>query len=83
MEEELRVGEEGARGDSGEGSLANNHSRVPNGKENDPGNEQFPGGPIPVRESSGGRAADRRNLPMAGTPYSSATLQRSIFTLVT
>ena len=58
MEEELRVGEEGARGNTGEGSLANNHSRVPNGKENDPGNEQFPGGPVPVRESSGGRAAE-------------------------
>ena len=45
MEEELRVGEEGARGNTGEGSLANNNSRVPNGKENDPGNERFPGGP--------------------------------------
>ena len=46
MEEELRVGEVGARGNTGEGSLANNHSRVPNGKEeNDPG-------------TSGGRAAE-------------------------
>ena len=58
MEEELRIGEKGARGNTREGNLANNHSRVPNGKENDPGNEQFPGGPIPVRESSGGRAAE-------------------------
>ena len=38
--------------------LANKHSRAPNGKENDPGNEQFPGGPVPVRESSDGRAAE-------------------------
>ena len=58
MEEELRVGEEGARGNTGEGNLANNHSRVPNGKENDPGIEQFPGGLVPVRESSRGRAAE-------------------------
>ena len=58
MEEELRVGEKGARGNTGEGGPANNHSRVPNGKENDPGNEQFPGGSVPVRESSGGRAAE-------------------------
>ena len=53
MEEELRVGEEGARGNTGEGSPINKHSRVPNSEENDPGNEQFPGGPVPVRESSG------------------------------
>ena len=59
MEEELRVGEKGARGNTGEGNLVNNHSRVPNGKDNDPGNEQFPGGLIPVRESSGGKAAKR------------------------
>ena len=42
MEEELRVGEKGARGNTGEGSFSNNHSRVANGHENDPGNEQFP-----------------------------------------
>ena len=29
MEEELRVGEKGARGNTGEGNLANNFSRVP------------------------------------------------------
>ena len=57
MEEVLRIGEKGARGNTGEGNLANNYSRVPNGQENYPGNEQFPGGPIPVRESSGGDAA--------------------------
>ena len=45
MEEELRVGEEGAKGNTRETNLASNHSRVPNGQENDPGNEQFPGGP--------------------------------------
>ena len=50
MEEELRVGEEGARGNTGEGSPTNKHSRVPNSEENDPGNEQFPGGPVPVSE---------------------------------
>ena len=33
--------------------LTNEHSRVPNSKENDPGNEQFPGGPVPVRKNSG------------------------------
>ena len=58
MEEELRFGEKGARGNTGERNLANNHSRVHNDKENDPGNEQFPGGPVPVRESSGGRAVE-------------------------
>ena len=57
MEEELRVGERGARGNTREGNLASNHSRVPNGQENDPGNEQLPGGPIPVCESSGGEVA--------------------------
>ena len=50
MEEELRVGEEGARGNTGEGSPTNKNSRVPNSEENDPGNEQFPGGPVPVHE---------------------------------
>ena len=74
MEEELRVGQKGARGNTGEGNLANNHSRVPNG--------QFPGGPIPVRESSERRRGSRGNSPMAGIPYSSATLQRFIFTPV-
>ena len=29
MEEELRVGEKGARGNTREGNLASNHSRVP------------------------------------------------------
>ena len=58
MKEVLRVGEKGARGNTGEGSPANKHSRVPNGKENDPGNEQFPVGTVPVRESSEGRAAE-------------------------
>ena len=58
MEEKLRVGEKGARGNTREGNLASNHSRVPNGLENDTGNEQFPGGPILVRESSGGEAAN-------------------------
>ena len=57
MKEELRFGEKGARGKT-KGSPAYNHSRVPNGKENDPGNEQFPGSPVHVRESSGGRAAE-------------------------
>ena len=57
MEEELRVGEKGARGNTGEVNHANNHSRVPNGQENDPGNEQFPGGPIPLIASA---AAERQ-----------------------
>ena len=34
MEEELRVGEEGARGNTGEVSPTNKHSRVPNSEEN-------------------------------------------------
>ena len=37
MEEKLRVGEKGARGNIGEGSPTNKHSRVPNSEENDPG----------------------------------------------
>ena len=37
MEEELRVDEKGARGNTREGNLTSNHSRVPNGQENDPG----------------------------------------------
>ena len=39
MEEKFRVGEKGAGGDTREGNLASNHSRVPNGQANDPGNE--------------------------------------------
>ena len=57
MEEKLRVGEKGTRGYTREGNPASDHSRVPNGQENDPGNEQFPGGPIPVCESGDGEAA--------------------------
>ena len=41
MEEELRAGEKGARGDIGEGSPASKHSRISNSEENDPGDEQL------------------------------------------
>ena len=39
IEEKLRAGEKGARGDIGEGSPAGKHSRISNSKENDPGDE--------------------------------------------
>ena len=58
MEEELRVGEKGARGDIGEGSPTSEHSRVSNSEENDPGDEQLPGGPVPVREVSNRRTTE-------------------------
>ena len=45
VEEKLRAGEKGARGDIGEGSPAGKHSRISNSEENDPGDEQPPGGP--------------------------------------
>ena len=38
--------------------LTNKHSRVPNSEENDPGDEKLPGGPFPVRESSGRRTTE-------------------------
>ena len=77
MEEKLRVGEKGARGDIGEGSPTSKHSRVSNSEENDPGDEQLPGGPVPVRESSNRRTTGSSS--MAGIPSSSATLQQFIF----
>ena len=58
MEEELRAGEEGVRSDIGEGSPASKHSRIPDSEENDPGDEQLPGGPIPFRKSSNQRTAE-------------------------
>ena len=58
MEEKLRVGEKGARGDIGEGSPTSKHSRVSNSEENDPGDEQLPGVPVPVRESSNRRTTE-------------------------
>ena len=58
MEEKLRAGEEGARGDIGEGSPASKHSGSSNSEENDPGDEQLPGGPVPFRESSNRRTAE-------------------------
>ena len=58
MEEKLRAGEKGARGDIGEGSPTSKHSRVSNSEENDPGDEQLPCGPVPVRESSNRRTAE-------------------------
>ena len=51
MDEKLRVSEKGARGDIGERSPTNEHSRVPHSEENDPGDEQFPGCPVPLREN--------------------------------
>ena len=39
MEGELRVGEQGARNDSGEGNFAQRRPRVPDSQENDPGDE--------------------------------------------
>ena len=58
MEEKLRVSEKGARSNIGEGGPTNEHSRVPNSEENDPGDEQLPGGPVPVRESSDRRTTE-------------------------
>ena len=58
MKEKLRASEKGARGDIGEGSPASKHSRISNSEENDPGDEQLPGGPIPFRESSNQRTAE-------------------------
>ena len=58
MEEKLRAGEKGARGDIGEGSPASKHSRISNSEKNDPGDEQLPGGPVPFRESSNRRTAE-------------------------
>ena len=58
MEEELRAGEEGVRSDIGEGSPVSKHSRIPDSEENDPGDEQLPGGPIPFRKSSNRRRAE-------------------------
>ena len=52
MEEKLRVGEKGARGDIGEGSPTSKHSRVSNNEENDPGDEHLPGGPVPVARAA-------------------------------
>ena len=58
MEEDLRAGEEGVRSDIGEGSPARKHSRIPDSEENDPGDEQLPGSPIPFRKSSNRRTAE-------------------------
>ena len=58
MEEKLRAGEKGARGDIGEGSPVSKHSRISNSEENDPGDEQLPGGPGPFREGSNRRTAE-------------------------
>ena len=58
MEEKLRVGEKGARGNIGEASPTNKHSRIPNSEENDPGDEQLPGGAVPLRDSSGRRTTE-------------------------
>ena len=58
VEEKLRAGEKGAGGDIGEGSPAGKHSRIPNSEENDPGDEQPPGGPVPFRESNNRRTAE-------------------------
>ena len=39
-------------------SPASKHSRISNSEENDPGDEQLPGGPVPFRESSNRRTAE-------------------------
>ena len=39
MEGELRVGEKGARNDTGERDFAHRRPRVPDSQENDPGDE--------------------------------------------
>ena len=48
----------GARDDIGERSPTNEHSRVPHSEENDPGDEQFPGCPVPLRENHNRRTAE-------------------------
>ena len=58
MEEKLRAGENGVRGDIGEGSPASKHSRISDSEENDPGDEQLPGGLVPFCESSNRRTAE-------------------------
>ena len=74
VEEKLRAGEKGARGDIGEGSPAGKHSRIFNSEENDPGDEQPPGGPVPFRESSNRRTAEgvHRRLGSSIIGYSAA-----------